>query len=123
MGHAIAHAVERAGVDPTEIDDAVVGTVLASGTAGMNLARNAVFAAGLPVSVSAQTIDRQCASGLMAVATAAKQIIVDGMQITIAGGQDNISAVQAPYFEAVMKTIDPNVTTKVEHAYMPTCLC
>ncbi|MCE8534727.1 acetyl-CoA C-acyltransferase [Ruegeria pomeroyi] len=119
MGHAIAHAVDRAGIDPAEIDDAVIGTVLASGTAGMNLARNAVFAAGLPISVSAQTIDRQCASGLMAVATAAKQIMVDGMQITIAGGQDNISAVQAPYFDAVMKAIDPNVTAKVEHAYMP----
>lgn len=119
MGHAIAHAVERGGVDPAQIDDAVIGTVLASGTAGMNLARNAVFAAGLPNSISAQTIDRQCASGLIAVATAAKQIMVDGMQINIAGGKDNISAVQAPYFEAVMKAMDPNVTSKVEHAYMP----
>ncbi|MCE8538004.1 acetyl-CoA C-acyltransferase [Ruegeria pomeroyi] len=119
MGHAIAHAVERAGIDPAEIDDAVIGTVLASGTAGMNLARNAVFAAGLPVSVSAQTIDRQCASGLMAVATAAKQIMVDGMQIAIAGGQDNITAVQATYFEGVMAGKDPNVTAHVEHAYMP----
>lgn len=119
MGHAIAHAVERAGIDPAEIDDAVIGTVLASGTAGMNLARNAVFAAGLPVSVSAQTLDRQCASGLMAVATAAKQIMADGMQIAIAGGQDNITAVQAAYFEGVMAGKDPNVTTHVEHAYMP----
>lgn len=119
MGHAIAHAVERAGIDPAEIDDAVIGTVLASGTAGMNLARNAVFAAGLPVSVSAQTLDRQCASGLMAVATAAKQIMADGMQIAIAGGQDNITAVQAAYFEGVMAGKDPKVTTHVEHAYMP----
>jgi len=119
MGHAISHAVARAGIDASEIDDAVIGTVLASGTAGMNLARNAVFAAGLPVSVSAQTIDRQCASGLMAVATAAKQIMVDGMQITIAGGQDNITAVQAPYFDAAMAAKDPNVTSHVEHAYMP----
>jgi len=119
MGHAISHAVARAGIDASEIDDAVIGTVLASGTAGMNLARNAVFAAGLPVSVSAQNIDRQCASGLMAVATAAKQIMVDGMQITIAGGQDNITAVQAPYFDAAMAAKDPNVTSHVEHAYMP----
>jgi len=119
LGHAISHAVARAGIDASEIDDAVIGTVLASGTAGMNLARNAVFAAGLPVSVSAQTIDRQCASGLMAVATAAKQIMVDGMQITIAGGQDNITAVQAPYFDAAMAAKDPNVTSHVEHAYMP----
>jgi len=119
MGHAISHAVARAGIEAAEIDDAVIGTVLASGTAGMNLARNAVFAAGLPVSVAAQTIDRQCASGLMAVATAAKQIMVDGMQITIAGGQDNITAVQAPYFEAAMAAKDSNVTAHVEHAYMP----
>ena len=119
MGHAISHAVARAGIEAAEIDDAVIGTVLASGTAGMNLARNAVFAAGLPVSVAAQTIDRQCASGLMAVATAAKQIMVDGMQITIAGGQDNITAVQAPYFDAAMAAKDPNVTSHVEHAYMP----
>lgn len=119
MGHAISHAVQRAGIDAAEIDDAVIGTVLASGTAGMNLARNAVFAAGLPVSVSAQTIDRQCASGLMAVATAAKQIMVDGMQITLAGGQDNITAVQGPYFDAAMAAKDPNVTAHVEHAYMP----
>ena len=119
MAHAIRHAVDRAGVDPAQIDDAVIGTVLAAGTAGMNIARNAVFAAGLPTSVSAQTIDRQCASGLMAVATAAKQIMVDGMQVVIAGGQDNITAVKAPNFDAVMKATDPNVTAQVEHAYMP----
>lgn len=119
MGHAIKHAVERAGIDGAEIDDAVIGTVLAAGTAGLNLGRNAVFAAGLPTSVSAQTIDRQCSSGLMAVATAAKQIMVDGMKVTIAGGQDNISAVQGPYFEAVIAATDPNVTAQVKNAYMP----
>ena len=119
MGHVIRHAVERAGIDGAEIDDAVVGTVLAAGTAGMNIARNAVFAAGLPTSVSAQTIDRQCASGLMAIATAAKQIIVDGQETVIAGGQDNISAVQAQYFDWVSKTVDPNVMAGAKHAYMP----
>ena len=119
MGHVIRHAVERAGIDGAEIDDAVVGTVLAAGTAGMNIARNAVFAAGLPTSVSAQTIDRQCASGLMAIATAAKQIIVDGQETVIAGGQDNISAVQAQYFDWVSKTVDPNVMASAKHAYMP----
>ncbi|GHF75076.1 acetyl-CoA C-acyltransferase [Seohaeicola zhoushanensis] len=119
MGHAMRHALDRAGVEGAEVDDVVIGTVLAAGTAGMNIARNATFAAGLPVTVAAQTMDRQCASGLMAVATAAKQIIVDGMTITMAGGQDNISAVQNPYFDAVMTSIDPNVTAKVPHAYMP----
>lgn len=119
MGHAIKHAVARSGVDADEIEDCIVGTVLGAGTAGMNVARNAVFAAGLPNTVSAQTIDRQCSSGLMAIGMAAKQIIVDGMQVAVAGGQDNISSVQTPYFEWVQKDIDENVTAVSEHAYMP----
>ena len=119
MGHVIAEAVRRAGVDGAEIDDAVIGTVLAGGTAGMNLARNAVLAAGLPASVAGQTLDRQCASGLMAIATAAKQIMVDGMDVVIAGGQENITAVQKDYFEAVMRARDPNVESHAAHAYMP----
>jgi len=118
-GFALAHAVERAGVEGGEIDDFVLGTVLAAGTAGMNLGRNAVFAAGLPVGVAAQTMDRQCSSGLMAVATAAKQIICDGMGIVAAGGQENISAVQNPYFEWTSAEADPNVTARVPAAYMP----
>jgi acetyl-CoA C-acetyltransferase len=119
MGHAIRHAVVRSGVEGAEIDDIVIGTVLSAGTAGMNLARNAGFAAGLPVTVAAQTMDRQCASGLMAVATAAKQIMVDGMGIVVAGGQDNISMVQAPYLEWVKRERDQNVTDLVPAAYMP----
>ena len=119
MGHAIRHAVERAGVDGAEVEDCIVGTVLGAGTAGMNIARNASFAGGLPETVSAQTVDRQCASGLMAIGVAAKQIIVDGMDVTVAGGQDNISAVQAPYFEWVVKELDSNVVAASQHAYMP----
>ncbi len=118
-GFALAHAVERAGVAPGEIDDFVLGTVLAAGTAGMNLARNAVFAAGLPTTVAAQTMDRQCSSGLMAVATAAKQIIVDGMSIVAAGGQENISALQGPYFDWASAEADPAVKARVPAAYMP----
>ena len=119
LGHAIAHAVQRAGVDGGEIDDAVMGTVLAAGTAGMNVARNAVLAAGLPPTVAAQTMDRQCASGLMAIATAAKQIMVDGMDIVLAGGQENITAVQKPYFDAVTVELDPHVIARSANAYMP----
>jgi acetyl-CoA acetyltransferase family protein len=118
LGHVIKAAVERAGIGPDRIDDVVAGTVLASGTAGLNLARNAAFAAGLPVTVAGQTLDRQCASGLMAVATAAKQIIVDGMDVVVAGGQDNISAVQNDYFSWAMRDKDPAVTERVPHAYM-----
>lgn len=118
-GHAISHAVQRSGVDPAEIDDLVLGSVLTGGTGGMNVARLSGIAAGLPHSVAAQTIDRQCSSGLMAIATAAKQIMVDGQNIVVAGGQDNISAVQNNYMQWVADEKDPNVTAKSEHAYMP----
>lgn len=119
MGHAIRHAVERAGVAGAEVDDVVIGSVLTAGTGGGNLARYAALAAGLPNTVAGQTIDRQCSSGLMAVATAAKQIIVDGMQVVVAGGQDNISAVQNRYMEWTWQEADPNVLMAAEHAYMP----
>ena len=118
-GYVLAKAVERASVEGREIDDFVLGTVLSAGTAGMNIARNAVFAAGLPVEVAAQTMDRQCASGLMAVATAAKQIVCDGMDIVAAGGQENISAVQNRYMDWTAAEADPVVITKVPAAYMP----
>lgn len=117
-GHAIAHAVKRAKLDGPEVDDVVLGTVLAAGTAGLNVARNAAIAAGLPATVSAQTVDRQCSSGLMAVAVAAKQIMVDGMTIVVAGGQDNISAVQNPYMKWLQENEDQNVISRQPHAYM-----
>ena len=118
-GHVLSAAAERAKIDPAEIEDVVMGTVLAAGTAGMNLARNGSFAAGFPVTVSGQTMDRQCASGLMAVATAAKQVMVDGMDVVAAGGQENISAVQDKYFSWIQETADPNVIAQAQHAYMP----
>jgi acetyl-CoA C-acetyltransferase len=122
LGHALRHAVQRAGIEGAEIEDFIAGTVLGAGTAGMNVARNAAFAAGLPVTVAAQTVDRQCASGLMAIAIAAHQIIVDGMTVVAAGGQDNISAVQQRYFEWVGQARDPAVEASVAHAYMPMLL-
>ena len=120
--HAISNAVARAGLEGGEIEDVVFGTVLAAGTSGNNLARNAALAAGLPATVAAQTMDRQCASGLMAIATAAKQVIFDGMDITVGGGAENISAVQTPYFEWAMREKDPDVIAHAEHAYMPMLL-
>ncbi len=119
MGHAIAAAVERAGVDRADIDDVIIGTAMQAGTSGMNLARLAALAAGLPATVSGQTIDRQCSSGLMAISIAAKQIIVDGMKVCIGGGQENISAVQNDFFKTIGDTVDPNVIAASEHAYMP----
>ncbi len=119
MGHTIEHAVARAGVDPAEVDDVIVGCVLTGGTAGMNLARNALLAASLPMSVAGQTVDRQCASGLMAIASAAKQVLVDGMQVVVAGGCENITAVQTPYMEWASRERDPAVIAHAAHAYMP----
>lgn len=122
LGHTIEHAVQRAGVEPAEIEDVVIGCVLSAGTAGMNLARNALLAAGLPASVAGQTMDRQCASGLMAIATAAKQVIVDGMDVVVAGGHDNITAVQEAYMNWASKERDPAVIAQAAHAYMPMLL-
>jgi len=119
MGHAIQHTVERAGVDPGSIEDVVIGSVLTAGTAGMNVARLSALAAGLPNTVAGQTIDRQCSSGLMAIATAAKQIIVDGQNVAVAGGQENISALQNAYLKWAGDEKDPNVIARSEHAYMP----
>ena len=119
MAHALLHAVERAGIDAAEIEDVVIGSVLTAGTAGMNLARHALLAAGLPLTVAGQTMDRQCASGLMAIATAAKQVMVDGMDVVLAGGQENISAVQNAYMKWAAAEADPAVIAKAAHAYMP----
>ncbi|MDR6860731.1 acetyl-CoA C-acyltransferase [Variovorax guangxiensis] len=119
MGHAIRHAVERAGINPGEVEDVVIGTAMAGGTASMNIGRLAALAAGLPQAVPGQTMDRQCASGLMAVATAAKQIIVDGMDVTVGGGQENISAVQSPFFKWAGEAADANLIAQVQHAYIP----
>ena len=93
-GHAIKNAVERAGIDPAEVDDVVMGCALQQGSSGNNTARQAALKAGLPNSVAGQTIDRQCSSGLMGIAIAAKQIIVDGMTVTVGGGVESISLVQ-----------------------------
>ncbi|MBK1887887.1 MULTISPECIES: acetyl-CoA C-acyltransferase [Marinobacter] len=117
--HAIRAAVERAGIEPGEIEDVVIGTALQGGTAGWNLGRMSALAAGLPTGVSGQTLDRQCASGLMAIATAAKQVIVDGMDVVIGAGQENISAVQNRFLDWALTEQDENVLRHVEHAYMP----
>jgi acetyl-CoA C-acetyltransferase len=70
-GHAIAHAVARAGVEPGEVDDVVLGAALQQGSTHMNVARQCALRAGLPTSVAGMTVDRQCASGLMAISIAA----------------------------------------------------
>src|SRR5271166_4088068 len=93
-GHVVAEAVRRAGIDPAEVEEVVLGAALQQGSTGFNVARQAAIRAGLPVSVAGMTVDRQCSSGLMAIATAAKEIVHDGMTIAVAGGLESISLVQ-----------------------------
>jgi acetyl-CoA C-acetyltransferase len=93
-GHVVTEAVRRAGIEPGEVEDVVLGAALQQGCTGFNLARQAAIRAGLPATVPGMTIDRQCSSGLMAIATAAKEIVHDGMTIAVGGGLESISLVQ-----------------------------
>ena len=114
-GHAIAHAVKRAGIEPGEVEDVIMGAALQQGFQGTNVARQCALRAGLPVTVAGMSVDRQCASGLMAIATAAKEIIEDGMQITVGGGLESISLVQT---KALNMAHDPWLDDKVPALYM-----
>jgi acetyl-CoA acetyltransferase family protein len=113
---SLAPAIERAGIEAGQIDDVVWGTVLTQGTQAGNIARQVALRAGCPVTVSGQTIDRQCSSGLMAIATAAKQIIVDNMDIVVGGGQDSISLVQTPEMRV---SPDRSLIAMHKDVYMP----
>ncbi len=116
--YAIEAAVQRAGVDPGELEDCIMGTALQQGTGGFNLGRQAAMAAGLPVTVSGMTIDRQCSSGLMAIATGAKQIVMDGMQTLVAGGCESISLVQNEKMNA-SRMVDPKAIAHAPNIHMP----
>ena len=116
-GHAIAQAVRRAGIDPAEVEDVLMGCALQQGSTGGNLARQALLRAGLPVTVPGMTLDRQCSSGLMAIATAAKQIITDGMQITVGGGAESISLVQNDKMNR-FRAADPWLVKNIPQIYM-----
>ena len=117
-GKAIAAAVERAGLEPGEVDDVILGAAMQQGTQGMNVARIAAIAAGLDATTSGMTIDRQCSSGLMAVATAAKQVMFDGAPIVVAGGVESISLVQNSNMN-LFRAADPAVLDREPNMYMP----
>ena len=117
-GHAIAHAVSRAGIEGGEVEDVVLGAAMQQGSTGFNIARQALLRAGLPDSVSGMSVDRQCASGLMAIATAAKQIVDDGMEIAIGGGVESISLVQNDHANNY-RAQDPWLVANVGDIYMP----
>src|SRR5271154_1705586 len=116
-GHAIAEAVKRAGVDPAEIDDVIIGAAIQQGAQGFNVARQSALRAGLPDSVPAMSIDRQCSSGMMAIATAAKEIIDDGMTIAVGGGVESVSLVQN---DKMVRTRgdDPELVRRIPALYM-----
>lgn len=116
-GHAIAAAVARAGIDPAEIADVVMGAAMQQGSTGSNIARQCALSAGLPLHVAGMSMDRQCASGLMAIATAAKQIILDGQQVAVGGGLESISLVQNEHANR-FRARDPALVARVPQLYM-----
>ena len=113
----IKEAVSRARLEPGEIDDVIMGAALQQGTQGFNVARQCVIAAGLPVSIAGQSVDRQCSSGLMSISMGAKQIIVDGMQAVVAGGLESISLVQNAHMNS-FRQADPIVLKRAPAIYM-----
>jgi acetyl-CoA C-acetyltransferase/acetyl-CoA acyltransferase len=117
-GHAIEHAVKRAGIDGAEVEDVVMGTALQQGTTGGNIARKALLRAGLPVTVAGTTIDRQCASGLQAIALAARSVIFDGVEIAVGGGGESISLVQNEHMN-MFHAVDPELKKVKGDVYMP----
>ena len=117
-GHVIREAVRRAAIDPGEVDEVIMGAAMQEGAQRFNTARQCALAAGLPVGVSGMTVDRQCSSGLMAIATAAKEIIVDGVPIAVAGGLESISLVQNEHANR-FRTSDPKLLEMHPAMYMP----
>ena len=113
---SIKESVSRAMIEPAEIEDIVMGCAQQQGSQALNIGRLAGIASGFPSSVPGTTIDRQCSSGLMAIATGSKQIITDNMDVVVAGGVESISLVQTAELRL---DIDPNVIENQQHAYMP----
>jgi len=117
-GHAVREAVSRAGVDPAEVDDVIMGCALPQGTQGANIARQIALAAGLPVTTAGMTVDRQCSSGMMAIATAAKTIVCDGVDIMAAGGLESVSLVQNEHMN-LHRAKDPRLLAAHPAILMP----
>ncbi len=112
---SFSEAVKRAGIDPAEIDDVVWGSALQQGAQAGNIGRQVALRGGAPVTVSGQSIDRQCSSGMMAIATAAKQVLVDNMDVVVGGGQESISLVQTPEMRVAP---DPSLMAMHKDIYM-----
>ncbi len=115
---SVSAAVERAGIDPSRIEDVIMGSALQQGATGSNIARQIALRAGFPNTVSGMTIDRQCSSGLMAVATAAKQITEDGMSVVVGGGLESISLVQNEHMN-LHRMVDEELLAIEPNIFMP----
>ncbi|HKK36208.1 MAG TPA: acetyl-CoA C-acyltransferase [Paracoccaceae bacterium] len=116
-GHAIREAVKRAGIEGADVEDVVIGAAIQQGSTGGNVARQCAMAAGLPTGVAGMSLDRQCASGLMAIATAAKQIVDDGMEVAVGGGLESISLVQNQNMRTD-RGKDPKLLEEIPSLYM-----
>ncbi|MCJ8322971.1 MAG: acetyl-CoA C-acyltransferase [Rhizobiales bacterium] len=116
-GHAIRHAVKRAKIADDEVDDVILGAALQQGSTGTNLARQAALRAELPSSVSGMMVDRQCASGLMAIAVAAGRIAANEVDIAIGGGVESVSLVQNEKMN-LFRAQDPWLVANKPHIYM-----
>ena len=113
---SLKEAVARAGIEGGEVDDVVWGAALQQGSQGGNIARQVALKAGLPVTVAGMSMDRQCSSGLMSIATASKQVVIDRMDVVAAGGQDSISMVQT---KEMRVAADPSLMAMHKAIYMP----
>jgi hypothetical protein len=117
-GHVAAQAVARAGLDPARIEDVIIGCSAQQGTQGYNIGRLTAAAAGFGQGVPGMSVDRMCASGLMAVAIGARQILHDGMDVVVAGGVESISLVQNK-FKNTHRNLSSAVIAQLPHMYMP----
>ena len=117
-GHAVKHAIERAGLDAAEVEDIMMGCAMPQGTQGYNIGRQVALAAGCPVTTAGMTVDRQCSSGMMAIALAAKTVICDNVDIMVGGGLESISLVQNEH-QNNFRAADPRLLAKHEHVLMP----
>jgi acetyl-CoA C-acetyltransferase len=116
-GHVIAEAVRRAKIEPGEVEDVVMGCAMQQGTMVMNVARKGAIRAGLPVTVAGTTIDRQCASGLQSIAVAARSVMLDGVEVAVAGGVESISLVQNDHMNR-FHAIDDELMAMKPELYM-----
>ena len=116
-GHVIREVVRRAGIEGAEVEDVIMGASLQQGSTGSNMARQMLLRGGLPVTVAGMSLDRQCGSGLMAIATAAKEILSDGLEVAIGGGAESISLVQNEHMN-MYRAFDPELVARLPEMYM-----